>query len=792
MRPSDLVFFSSGLAALLYQVAWARLATRTLGADAFGAGVVVATFMGGMALGAMLAGRGPLARARRPERAFAAVVIAAALVATATAGLVGFPAGASRALDGTLTAALLLPTTLAMGATFPLMGRLTERESATLGARTSRFYGANTLGAATGAIVATFLALPWLGLRGTIFAGAAIDVLAALGALVLLAGPASDAPAGPARGRRPSVPGVSRLLLITGLLGGASLALEVVLTRLLVSLTGASVYAFGLVLAAYLVGLGLGARQGRLWLDGSRDPRPILARAGVGAVAAACAGLLLLGLQIGSGDVFEPLANRTPTKGGVTGMWLSQFILAAVALIPPAVAFGLALPAAIACAVRSSGTDAAEVDEPRLLARFYTWNTLGAALGAIAAAWLLLPGLGLRGATLAALAPAVLAWLLAPGVPGRNRLLTALGLTTLLALTFARRGAQEIDVVAKAVGPVCTAVVERMPDTDPAQLALRIDGKVVASSAPVDLRLQRLLAVIPAALHGRVETALVVGLGMGTTAGALAELESLEHLRVIELSQSVVDVGPAFEPWTGGLLDDPRLQLTIGDGRSWCARSRVEGGPRFDLVTADPIHPWTRGSSDLYAVDHFERLRDLLAPGGVASQWLPLYQLSTADVQTVVASWCAAFPRTSAWLTAYDLVLVGSNDPLRSIDELARGALPAGTATILGAIGVDSGADLAALRVADDTRLRAFAEGSRPMVENRPVLEFNAPKSFLAGFSEQVLLWAVEDGVAEGLPEPARDGARRLRQLVRDFVTDLPKGASAAAERFGERLLEAS
>lgn len=793
MRPSDLVFFASGLAALLYQVAWARLATRTLGADVFGAAVVVATFMGGMALGSLLAGRGPLARAARPERAFAAVVALAALAAALTSRVVGFPAGESRALDALGTAALLLPTTLAMGATFPLMGRLTAAEDATLGARTSGFYGANTLGAATGALVATFWALPLFGLRGTILAGAAVDALAGFAALAVLGGGraalATSAPApapapAPPVGRR--APRVTLLLVVTGLLGAASLSLEVVLTRLLVGLTGASVYAFGLVLAAYLVGLGLGARQGRVWLDGARDPTLVLARASAGAVLAACVGLIALGFQVGSGDVFVPLANRTPVVAGVAGLWFSQGVLAAVALVPPAVGFGLALPAAIAAAT----ADAAPGDEPRLLARFYAWNTVGAALGAIGAAWVLLPRLGPRGATVATLLVAAGAWLLVRGQPPREARLTAVLLAALLWFGVLRPGNTDLDVVASAVGPVSTAVVERMPGEQSGELALRIDGKVVASSAPVDLRLQRLLAVIPAALHGDVERALVIGLGMGTTAGALADLDTLTALRVVELSRAVVDVGDRFAPWTGDVLDDPRLALTIGDGRSYAARGAAPGGPRFDLVTADPIHPWTRGSSDLYAVEHFERLRALLAPGGVASQWLPLYQLSTEDVRTVAASWCAAFPRTSAWLTAYDLVLVGSAEPLRPLAAVAAAPLPPGTEASLAAIGLTRSADLVALCVADDARLRSFAATAAPMTEDRPVLEFDAPRSFLAGYSEAVLLWAADDAFVDALPPAARSEARRVRRLVREFVAALDGGAAAAAQRFGRRLLD--
>ncbi|MEO0649805.1 MAG: hypothetical protein AAFZ65_03900 [Planctomycetota bacterium] len=787
----DLVFFASGAAGLVYQVAWARLVTRSLGADALGVAVVVATFMGGMALGAPLGAR---LAARRPERTYAAVVLAGAVAAIVSSYLVGFPAGDSRLGDALRSVLCLLPTTLAMGATFPLMGRLTDAESeGDLGARSGDFYGANTLGAALGALGASFFCLPTFGLRYAIHAGAGLDLLAAAGAWAWLSARAASDGSPPAPTRTPAPPSTpgrtsptprvapARILTALALLGFASLALEVVLTRLLIGITGASVFAFGLVLFAFLLGLGLGARQARAWLAKSDDPTDLLARAAFLSIAATLFGLLLVTLQIASGDPFEPLANRTPTRGGVLGLWVSQAVIASLALAPPAVAFGFALPAGIAGLARSGA------DEARVLARAYWVNTLGAAAGAIVAAWVLLPTLGLRNATFAALAPALVAGLLTARRGSRRTALTLpVALLAFVALSVST-GGRALETVRDASGPVARAVVEPLED-DPDGRALRINGKVVASSAEIDLRLQRLLASVPAALHGEVEEALVIGLGMGTTAGALLSLDGLERLEVVELSPAVAEVVDAFERWTGPLLDDPRLELRLADGRAFAAREAREGGARYDLVTADPIHPWTRGSSDLYALEHFERLAALLAPGGVASQWLPLYQLSTDDVRTVAATWCAAFPETSAWLTAYDLVLVGSNTPLTPIEELADRPLPGGLARDLTPLGIDGASDLIALLVADDAALRAFAGDAAPMREDRPRLEFSAPKSFLAGYSEEALRWAGAALDLERLPAPSRAEARRVRGLLGAFLADAPTDWQRAAREYGERL----
>jgi spermidine synthase len=307
----------------------------------------------------------------------------------------------------------------------------------------------------------------------------------------------------------------------------------------------------------------------------------------------------------------------------------------------------------------------------------------------------------------------------------------------------------------------------------------------VASTAPVDLRLQRLLGHVPALLPGRVERALVIGLGTGMTAGSLCDLPELRELEVVEISPAVVAAARSFDAWNGGLFDDARVRVVIADGRRGAARA----GARYDLVTSDPIHPWTRGSSDLYSLEHFGNMAARLAPSGVASQWLPLYQLSTADVRTVAATWCAAFPRVSAWLAAYDLVLVGSNDALHGPAELGARPFPERAARALSEAGVHTPAELAALCVADDAALRAFAAGVRPMRDDRPVLEFRAPLAYLSGYSVDVLRWAAREAFVAELPAASRARAREVRALLVRFVEDLPAGATRAAQRYGEELL---
>jgi len=316
--------------------------------------------------------------------------------------------------------------------------------------------------------------------------------------------------------------------------------------------------------------------------------------------------------------------------------------------------------------------------------------------------------------------------------------------------------------------------------------AIRINGKVEASTAPVDMRLQRLLALIPGLLHGEVKTAAVIGMGAGTTAGALLDLPTLESLDLFELEPKVADAARLFSKWNGALLDDPRVHVQFVDGRHALFRADAS----YDLITADPVHIWTRGSSDLYTLEYFQAMSGRLAPRGVASQWISLYELSTDDVRIMAATWCAAFEHVAAYLTAYDLALIGANEPWSG--ALVDAELTSTLDARLREVGVFGGAELAALEVANDAELRAWASSAAPMRDERPVLEFRAPLSFLTGYSVDVLRWAGRAEVVERLPEESRAYAASVRSSLARFLDDLPRGRSAAADAYGRALIDRS
>ena len=776
MRRSDLVFFLSGAAALAYESIWARLLIRLVGAESEGTALILAVFMAGLGLGAFAFARVARSTAH-PRRWFAALEVGTALWAAASPWVLGnLDPVEGLAPRLALAGAALLPPTLAMGATFPLMGRLVIADRAAVGRDTSGFYGANTLGACAGALLAPMVLMPQLGLSGGLVGAALLDLAAAALVFTLPRSP------GPVRGDpAPPAPVPFAWLAIPFAFGLSSLALEVLLTRILINVTGATVYAFAIVLAVFLLGTGLGSRQARDWLAPGKDPARVLVLCGALVPTLVLLGMLALRWQLKEADLFGILTNRMPGDTSTWALWASHALFAALALFPATIAFGAALPAAVAVVAAQRP----ELEPEAVLGRIYAANTLGALLGSLAAGFVLLPLTGPRIGVAVALLPCLLVVALVPGAK-RSTLLAGAGAGLALGILLLAPAERPDGLrrLALLVGRNATVSVEETVESDGARVrSLRVNGKVEATTAPVDMRLQRLLAHIPALLHGKVETALVIGMGTGMTAGSLLDLPTLERLDVFEIEANVPRATELFGEWNGQLVRDPRTHVRIADGR----HALVHAERRYDLITADPLHPGTRGSSDLFALEHFETMAARLAPGGIASQWLPLYELSTDDVRTILATWAAAFPHVSAWLTAYDLALVGSLEPLGT--DLSTRPLPERVARHLGQVGVHSAVELQALLVSDDADLRALVAGVEPMTYDRPVIEFRSPFRFLSGYSTEILAWAARPEFVERLPAASRPRAREVRGLLEGFLVDLPSGLSAAAGRYGRSLL---
>ena len=297
-----------------------------------------------------------------------------------------------------------------------------------------------------------------------------------------------------------------------------------------------------------------------------------------------------------------------------------------------------------------------------------------------------------------------------------------------------------------------------------ANQGLIVNGKVVASTTRQDIQCQYTLGHLPMLLHPDPKRVFVLGLGTGMTLGAVSVHPEVEQVVLAELEPSVAPAARTFARFNHDVLDNPKLRTVFTDGRNYLLTTRE----RFDVITADPIHPWTRGSSYLYTEEYYRLAADRLAPGGVMCQWLPIYELTPKDVATVVRTFQQAFTHSVLWLTQYDAELVGSNAPI-VIDEerLAQRLAAPVVAADLAMVEMGSVDDFLSYFVAGTEGLRSFSSLGVVNTDHNLRLEFSAPRSVGVGrvMGDNVL------------------ALTRHRESVSDYMTPLPSSEQASCPK---------
>jgi spermidine synthase len=724
-------FLGSGAAALLFATLWFRLAGLALGNGIRASSLVVAAFMAGLALGNALAAR-LAGRVARPLVLFARLEAAAAVLslllslalppltarlAPALASLVDQPLLLGAARAAVAFALLALPATV-MGATLPLVVRALAGD-ASFGVALGRLYGWNTIGGVLGALASETLLVPRVGLAATAACAAALQLAAAALALLLdrryRVVVAPDARIVADGGE----PGVSRRrirLLAAALLGGALLlGLEVVWFRFLQLFVFGTQRALALMLAVVLAGIGLGSLLAAAWLR----RRPEATR------ALPLAALLGVVATISTYSGFDP-ARLSVENEAMRTLWLSAMLI-----LPTTLVAGVVFTLVGAALRQQLPGDAAAAGWLALA------QTIGASLGAPIAGLLLLPWLGVESSLFALavlhvpLALLVLPWgagisrpvsIAAAGVCALVMLLFPFGLMAgrfLRGLVRAMTG-DEAHVVAVREGQTETAVLLQFDwGGAPAYQQLLTNAHSMTSTLFHARRYMKLSVYWPLALNPRAKRALVVSYGLGNAAEALVQAPGLAQVDVVDLSRTILGLSGLVErAGAADPLADPRVRVRVEDARFFL---HVAGAP-YDLITAEPPPPHAAGVASLYSREYFELTRRRLAPGGIATHWLPVNQLPLGGARAVVRAFCEAFPDCSLWSGAgYDWMLAGSNGAqMPSEDDVSRlwGHRP--TAADLRDLGVEQPEQLAALFIADAAQLAAWTSGMPPLVDDRP------------------------------------------------------------------------
>jgi spermidine synthase len=689
LAPLLLLFGASGCAALIYEIVWFQLLQLVIGSSAVSLGLLLAAYMGGLCLGSAALAR-VVSMRLHPLRVYALIelgigvfgilalfgvpLVGRLYAAGSTSGLLGL------ALRGIVAAVCLVPPTVLMGASLPAIGRwvkTTPQGVSWLGL----FYSANVAGAVIGCLLAGFYLLRLYDMGVATYTAAVINVAVAAFAYLLatrMRFEPSERIEWPSGDKLASqrAPGTALIYAVIALSGLTALAAEVVWTRLLSLQLGATVYTFSIILAVFLLGLWAGSGVGSFL---ARRTRGFLSQP---RAALAASQILLIGAIAWTAFSVARVLPYWPVDPALSlSPWFNfdlDITRCVRAIFPATLLWGASFPFALASL-------AAEGEDPaRLSGSVYAANTAGSILGALAFSLVLIPSIGTGESQklmiwLAA-AAGVIALLslraraISMGVAVAVVILAAWGSASTVsevpwqAIAYGRRSApmlSGINAITNAptrplfVGEgVSSSVVITQREN---QRIFYVSGTSEASSAPLDMRLQRMMGHLPALLHRDPRSVLIVGFGAGITAGSFVPYPEVRSIVICELEAKVP---PASDEFFGAennhVLRDPRTRVVYDDARHFVLSTR----DKFDVITTDPIHPWVKGTSTLYSKEYYQLVRSRLNPGGVVAQWLPIYESDEETVKTELATFFSVFPDATVWSNyfegdGYDLVLLG-------------------------------------------------------------------------------------------------------------------------------------
>ena len=771
-----ILLFGSGCAALIYEVVWLQQLELIIGSSAISLGLLLATYMGGLFLGSVASPRLIPAR-HHPLRLYSMLELG-----TAGLGLLilsGLPYAGSLyirtsavhlypnpLLRGIFCAACLLPPTILMGATFPVVSRWLEPTKSGV-SRIGLLYGANIGGAVFGCLWAGFYLLRVYDLAVATYVAVATNILIALGGFGLAAG----------YKYRPSTYGATTehgtqvrgtlIYLAIGLSGLSALGAQVVWTRLLSVLFGTTVYSFSIILAVFLMGLGIGSGVGSLLARWAKSPRLIF-------------GICQMMLAAAIAWTAFTIANSLPywpiDPSAAVSPWFNfqlDLLRALWTILPATVFWGASFPLALASLASPAQ------DSGRLAARVYGANTLGAIAGALAFSFIAIPRMGTRHsqqiligipclAALALLAPLCLRSTRLPSRKAESgwqgaaligiALLCAVGLIGTVSeipwqmIAYGRRIAlmmysdrlqsktDPITLLYRGEGLNSSVVITE-------QSGLRIiyvNGNVEASNAEDDMRLERMAGDLPALVHTNPRDVLIVGFGAGITAGSFVVHPEVRRIVIAELESLIPPAsGTFFRQENCGVFADARTMMVYDDGRHYLLTHQDS----FDVITSDPVHLWVKGTSALYSKEYFEIVRNHLKPGGVMAQWLPLYDGDEETAKSVMATFFEVFPNGTVWSNhrgdrGYDLVLLGQATPTRiNVDELQqRLDRPdhSAVADSLRAVGFKSANDVLATYLGQAPDLKPWLAGAQINLDRNLRLQYLAGLTMNSRVSEEI------------------------------------------------------
>jgi predicted membrane-bound spermidine synthase len=789
----EIAFVVSGFCGLIYESIWSHYLKLFVGHAAYAQTVVLVVFIGGMAIGAWIVGR-IANRLRAPLVAYAAVE--AAVGAISLVFHQGFVAltewGYATLLPAVcapespcvaqwlLAAVMILPQSVLLGATFPLMtAGILRLAPSRPGYRIALFYFLNSIGAVVGVLASAFVLIPALGLPGTLLTAGLTNLAVALAAYACGRSEAGIALSSTV-GATTEVEGAGyrrTLLIVAALTGLSSFIYEVVWIRMLSLVIGASTDAFELMLAAFILGLALGG----LWVRKRVDRFGNLVTAlAIVQVLMGVAAVATLPLYDRTFDLLAwLLTSLNRTTAGYMLYNVAGHVIALAVMLPATFLAGMTLPLITAALLRGRQGESA-------IGYVYAANTLGAIAGVVLAVHFALPVLGLKGALLfgAGVDVALAAALLATGRGKSSRrgagLATAAGLMALLivgtlvpldverlASGVYRHGVARLDdqfeIVFHRTGKTANVDVLKVDRL----VSIRTNGKSDAaiSTDPAqpspDEHTMTFAAVLPLSLRPTLQHAAVIGFGSGLTTATLLGSPNVARVDTIEIEPEMVNGARLFGSVVEPAYADPRSRIIIDDAKSYFARSTL----RYDLVVSEPSNPWVSGVASLFTDEFYARVKRQLSDDGLFVQWIQAYEFSDALLATILRAVDEQFSHYAVYqANDSDMIIVAANRPLPSAsDDFTR--FP-GLRPTLDRLSLASRDEIDLRRIAGASSVRALLGQLGPgrNSDYYPLVDLGAPRErFLRTQANALLRLAVA-------PVPIVEMLERRPDLAADSI----------------------
>jgi spermidine synthase len=744
----SVVLFLSGISALIFETLWLRLSGLAFGNSIWAAALILSSFMAGLALGTAIAASAKFRT--RPLKLYAALEIAGAVFGCTIVFALPVIGELLRPLFQTLWnhqsvllalrilisfVILLIPTT-AMGLTLPVVLEDRHLASAHFGRAIGVLYGFNTIGAVVGALIGELFLIKAFGLWGTSLVAGLLNCIAAAIALMLATKSGTltqPSPEATARQAASSTESGSRrlrfeityrlpwrLLLVSFGAGCVLLSLEVIWFRFLRLYVASSATAFSVMLATVLAGIGLGGvASGAISKRIRRSALPIL--------------LIIAAILTLFCYIFFPIPRLgAEEKNFYLESWTQIALLSLALMFPVAFLSGILFPAIAARVQESVGSRMNSVGITTL------FNTFGAAVGPLLAGFLLLPQFGFQSSLIVcAIVYAILCLLVSRANDWSPKRPTLLVLSVLFVVSIAmfprHRDELHFANARKLFESEDQHLVKKIEGTSDTWQLLRRDlfgqpyyyrlvtnGFSMSATNPVNQRYMRSFAYLPIALDPHARDALLIAYGCGVTADALTHDVDLRRIDLVDISKEVFALADDYrDAGYSNPLRNPRVNTIVQDGRFF-----LQAGPeRYDIITGEPPPPKVAGAVNLYTEQFFRLMNDRLNDGGIATFWLPIYQLTVAETKSILRAFHNAFPNTLIWSGPdEEWIMMGIKGAPRKIDneQLQRLWRDSNTKPDLARIGIETPEQLAAMFVMDGGEIDRISKETKPLTDLYP------------------------------------------------------------------------